>query len=148
MNIKVLKQKLQVQPSLLMTYLVIYFVWGIIMHNFGDFTKIARFTYWWQVITCYLCYMVSISLLLREKSWQDQYAYGVVAIGILEIFGYALGTSYAFDNNILDMIFGPRNFTLAMTIFFGSYFPIGNFIVSKAHQKLFVTSKSDDLQSI
>ncbi len=44
----------------------------------------------------------------------------------LEFSGYALQTSYAYGDNILDYFFGIRNFSLAMAIFFALYFPLGN----------------------
>ena len=131
-----LLHKLKIRRSLLITYLITYFICGIIMHNIGDHFKIARFAHWAQVISCYLVYMVPISILLRDKSVLDQYAYGVVAIAFLEFFGYAFGTSYAFDGNFLDMYFTPRNFTLGMTIFFGTYFPLGNWAVDKIESAL------------
>lgn len=143
---KHLLAKLKIPHTLLITYLIVYFTCGIIMHNIGDYFQIARFAHWSQVITCYLCYMVPISILLREKSIVDQYVYGVVAIAFLEISGYALGTSYAFPNNFIDICFGVRNFTLSMTIFFGTYFPLGNWAVAKIEKKL--CSKSVILETL
>lgn len=112
-------------------YLVVYFCWGLGMNHFGAAVEIARFAHWWQVVTCYLLYMVPISLLLRGRPWHYQYAYGMVAMAFLEFFGYWLGTSIAFDDNPLDRAFGVRNFSLGMTIFFGAYFPVGNWLVAK-----------------
>ena len=68
-----------------------------------------------------------------------QYAYGLIAMGLLEFIGYALETSYAYPDNILDTYFGPRNFSLAMTLFFAWYFPLGNWVVGKIYQLLFKT---------
>jgi hypothetical protein len=113
-------------PKLLGIYIVVYFLWGVLMHNFGIYTRIARFKYWWQIITCYILYMIPISLLLLPFAWWQQYAYGLFFMGILEFGGYAIGSSHAYDNNLLDRFFGPRNFSLAMTLFFAAYFPIGN----------------------
>lgn len=124
-------------PSLLATYAIVYFLWGVVMHNFGIYTRIARFRYWWQIITCYIVYMVPISIALKGLPWYDQYAYGLFFMGILEIAGYTIKSSIAFDNNILDKIFGPRNFSLAMTIFFAAYFPIGNWGVAWIHAFIF-----------
>ena len=75
--------------------------------------------------------MVPLSLLLRSFKWYEQYAYGVVAMGVLEFLGYALQTSYAYPNNLLDQFFKPQNFALGMTLFFGAYIPLGNALVSK-----------------
>ncbi len=131
-----LKNGLIVEQKTLWVYMVFYFCWGIGMHFFGDWAQIARFTYWWQVITVYILYMVPISLVLRQYHWFTQYAYGVIAMGILEFGGYALQTSIAFDNNLLDQFFGIRNFSLGMTLFFGAYFPLGNWVVHKIAAKL------------
>lgn len=123
-------------------YALVYFTWGISMNEFGKFLEIARFTYWWQVITVYLLYMVPLSIIMRNFYWYDQYAYGLFFMGILEFGGYSLGTSIAFENNFIDTIFGIRNFSLAMTLFFGFYFPIGNWLVSRLHQLFFKQKRS------
>ena len=129
--ITTLLSRLKVDRTTLLVYCVLYFSWGIGMHHFGDWAQIARFTYWWQVITCYIFYMVPVSLMLRGLPWHAQYAYGLAAMGVLEFGGYALETSIAFDNNLLDQFFGERNFALGMTLFFGTYFPIGNWGVAR-----------------
>ncbi len=107
------------------------------MDAFGAAVEIAEFTYWWQVITCYILYMIPISLFLRPYKWYDQYAYGLIFMGILEFGGYALGTSIAYDNNLMDQFFTARNFSLGMTLFFASYFPIGNWGVKKIYHIIF-----------
>ena len=89
------KSKLKVDQKLILTYVVIYFSWGMLMDNFGAKVEIAKFTYWWQVITVYLIYMIPISLLVRGLPFHAQYAYGLVAMAFLEFGGYALQTSYA-----------------------------------------------------
>ena len=121
---------LKVSRRQLTIYILVYFCWGLFMHHFGSWAEIARFSYWWQVISCYILYMIPISLLLRKLPWHAQYAYGLVAMAALEFMGYWLGTSIAFENNLLDQIFGVRNFSLGMAIFFGAYFPLGNTLVS------------------
>ncbi|ARV11267.1 hypothetical protein BTO09_02455 [Gilvibacter sp. SZ-19] len=126
-------QKLQVDKRLLAVYVVLYFAWGMGMDWFGATVQIATFTYWWQVITVYLLYMIPISLILRGLPFHMQYAYGLIAMGLLEFGGYALETSIAFPNNILDQFFGERNFALAMALFFALYFPLGNWAVSKIY---------------
>ena len=107
------------------------------MNEFGKQVEIARFTYWWQVITCYIFYMVPISILLKKYKFFDQYAYGLVAMGILEFLGYWLRSSYAYPDNILDQFFSPQNFALGMALFFALYFPAGNWLVSKVHNSIF-----------
>ncbi|WP_350291882.1 hypothetical protein [uncultured Croceitalea sp.] len=129
--------KLTVDKRLILTYCIIYFSWGMLMNWFGAEVQIAKFTYWWQVITCYIFYMVPISLLLRGLPFHAQYAYGLVAMCLLEFGGYALETSYAYPNNLLDQFFNVRNFSLAMALFFALYFPIGNWAVGKVYRTLF-----------
>lgn len=122
----------EVPKTLILTYIVIYFLWGMGMNRFGAEVEIARFTYWWQVITCYILYMVPISIILKQYSSFEQYAYGLVAMGILEFLGYWLQSSYAYPDNILDKIFNPQNFSLGMALFFALYFPAGNWLVKKS----------------
>ena len=123
--------------SLYITYVAVYLPLGIIMNSIGIYAEIAKFTFWWQIITCYVLYMIPISILLKDKPFFKQYAYGLVAMGLLEFSGYALQTSYAFPNNMLDQIFGVRNFALVMALFFALYFPVGNKIVSYLHTIVF-----------
>ena len=136
-----LRERLIVDKRLLAVYLIIYFVWGLGMNEVGKTLEIARFTYWWQVITVYLLYMVPISLILREYSFFKQYAYGLVAMGFLEFGGYLLETSYAYPDNLMDQWLGIRNFSLAMSLFFALYFPAGNWLVHKIYGLLFVRGK-------
>ncbi len=131
------KNRLTVDPKLLVTYVLVYFLWGMAMNFVGTKTEIARFTHWWQVITVYLIYMIPISLLLRGLPFHQQYAYGLVAMGLLEFIGYALGTSYAYPDNILDELFNIRNFSLGMALFFALYFPLGNWLVKRIHSTIF-----------
>ncbi len=127
------------ETSLITTYTTIYVLWGIAMNAFGTYAEIARFEYWWQIITCYVFYMIPISILLKKHTFFTQYAYGLVAMGVLEFLGYALQTSYAYPDNILDQFFQPQNFSLAMAMFFALYFPIGNYAVAALHRKVFKT---------
>jgi len=131
------KSKLTVDKKLVLTYIVIYFTWGMLMDNFGAKVEIAKFTYWWQVITVYLIYMIPISLLLRGLPFHAQYAYGLVAMALLEFGGYALQTSYAYPDNMLDKLFNIRNFSLGMALFFALYFPLGNLLVGKLYATIF-----------
>ena len=130
-------ERLKADPKLILVYCVVYFSWGLLMNWFGAQVEIARFTFWWQVISCYILYMVPISLLLRGLPFHMQYAYGLVAMGLLEFGGYALETSYAYPNNLLDQFFNERNFSLGMALFFALYFPIGNWGVGKLYGLLF-----------
>ncbi|MDO6516745.1 hypothetical protein [Zobellia uliginosa] len=131
------KPKLLVDRRLLALYCIVYFSWGMGMNCFGTAMEIAKFTYWWQVISCYILYMVPISLLLRKLPFHTQYAYGLVAMGFLEFGGYCFATSYAYPDNLMDQFFGIRNFSLAMALFFALYFPLGNWGVGKLYGALF-----------
>ncbi len=131
-------QKLQKTPTALyLCYLILYIPFGFFMNAFGEWAEIAKFTYWWQVLTCYGLYMVPISIMLKGRSFFNQYAYGLVAMGILEFLGYTLKTSYAYADNLLDQFFSPQNFALAMAMFFAVYFPLGNWVVGKVFPLLF-----------
>lgn len=107
------------------------------MNEFGKWAEIAQFTYWWQVITCYVLYMIPISLVLRKMPWIQQYAYGLIAMGVLEFLGYWLETSIAYEDNLIDQLFNERNFSLGMALFFASYFPLGNSFVDWFSRQLF-----------
>lgn len=131
------RTKLAVDKRLIIIYCIVYLIWGTFMNWFGAEVEIAKFTYWWQVFSCYILYMVPISLLLRNLPMHTQYAYGLVAMCFLEFGGYALETSYAFPNNILDRLFGERNFALVMALIFALYFPIGNWGVQKIYERIF-----------
>ncbi len=131
------KQQFSVSKKLILLYVVIYFVWGLGMNEFGSFMEIARFTYWWQVITVYLVYMIPISLLLKGLPFHTQYAYGLVAMGLLEFGGYLFETSYAYPDNLLDQYLNIRNFSLGMALFFALYFPTGNALVGFVYKQIF-----------
>ena len=118
-------------------YTILYLVAGAIMNFIGIYFEIVRFEHWWQIITCYAMYMVPISIVIKEYSFFNQYCYGLLAIGILELWGYTLQTSYVYPNNILVQLFTPYNLTLAMTLFFAVYFPLGNMLVKFILKKLF-----------
>ncbi len=131
------KTKFAVDRKLILIYCIIYFIWGMVMNKFGATVEIAKFTFWWQVITCYILYMIPISLLLRGLPFHMQYAYGLVAMSLLEFGGYALQTSYAYPDNLMDQFFNIRNFSLGMALFFALYFPLGNALVSKIYALTF-----------
>ena len=111
-------------------YAMLYIPLGFIMNAFGQWAEIAMFAQWWQVLTCYWLYLIPASILWKHRSWFDQYLWGLLVLGGLEIAGYSLGTSIAFQNNIIDQIFTERNFALSMTIFFAAFIPFGNWSVS------------------
>lgn len=131
------KEKFAVDKRLILLYIIIYFLWGTGMDAFGEAVEIAKFTYWWQVITVYLIYMIPISLLLRGLPFHMQYAYGLVAMGLLEFRGYFLESSYAYPNNLMDQYLNIRNFSLGMALFFALYFPLGNALVGSVYKLIF-----------
>ncbi len=131
------KQKFAVDKRLILLYVIIYFLWGTAMNTFGEAVEIAKFTYWWQVITVYLIYMIPISLLLRGLPFHMQYAYGLVAMGLLEFGGYFLESSYAYPNNLMHQYLNIRNFSLGMALFFALYFPLGNTLVGSVYKLIF-----------
>lgn len=132
-----IKSSFNISWKLWLIYAIVFFVSGMLMNEFGKWAEIARFSSWWQVITAYVLYMVPIAVLLRNLPWHGQYAYGLIAMGVLEFLGYALETSIAYPDNILDRWFNIRNFSLSMTLFFAAYFPIGNAIVHWLARKIF-----------
>lgn len=131
------KKKLNTDKRLIILYCIIYFIWGMGMDQFGQMVQIAKFTYWWQVITCYIVYMVPISLILRGLPFHQQYAYGLVTMGLLEFGGYTLRSSYAYPDNLLDQLFSPQNFALGMALFFALYYPAGNWLVGKVYKLIY-----------
>src|SRR5215218_5694066 len=132
-----LRDKLYLPTSLWVTYAVTYFLAGTLMNQVGQWLEIARFTYWWQVITVYVLYMVPLSVIFRRLPWWQQYLYGLLPMGLLEFGGYALHSSYAYPHNWIDRLFSERNFSLAMVLFFSAYFPLLNALVSALHGRLF-----------
>ncbi len=130
MFLKHLRESCRLTPAHWAAYAITYFVIGTAMNQLGQWTQIARFNHWWQVITVYVIYMVPISAVLRSFNWWTQYLYGLLPMGLLELGGYAMGTSYAYPGNLLDQVLGERNFSLAMTLFFAAYFPLLNWLVA------------------
>lgn len=123
--------RLAVRPRTLAVYLALYLSVGFVMNWLGQRAQIAEFRYWWQVLTCYGLYLVPWSLWVRGRTPFDQYLHGLLALGLLEILGYAIGSSIAHEGNLLDRILGVRNFSLAMTLWFAAYLPAGNYVVGR-----------------
>jgi hypothetical protein len=127
---KHLREASRLTPSHWAAYAATYFLIGTGMNAAGQWLQIARFAHWWQVITVYVLYMVPLSVLFRGLPWWRQYLYGLLPMGLLELGGYALHTSYAYPGNVLDRVLGERDFSLAMTLFFAAYFPLLNALVA------------------
>jgi hypothetical protein len=135
--IKSALNELKIPKYHILSYIIVYLTIGFTMHNVGIFLQIAKFKYDFQVITCYIFYMVPISIYMRNWKTSEQYVYGMFTMAILEFLGYFLETSYAFPNNLLERLFGIRNFSLVMTIFFSFYFPVLNWLTWKFYEKFF-----------
>jgi hypothetical protein len=117
-------------------YAAVYLLCGFAMNGLGKLLHIAEFVSWWQVISCYGLYLLPASLLVRRLPLLRQYLYGLLTLAPLELVGYAIGSSRAFDANLIDHIVGPRNFTLVMVVFFGWSLPVGNRIVALLDARL------------
>ena len=126
-----LRSALRLPASHWSAYAVTYALVGTAMNQIGQELQIARFAHGWQVITVYVLYMVPVSVLMRKLPWWQQYSYGLLPMGLLELGGYALHTSYAYPHNILDRLFSEQNFSLAMTLFFAAYVPVLNALVTR-----------------
>lgn len=135
--LKTLKELLSATPRQYALYVVLYAGWGFINNGLGKLWKLAEFGHWWQVLTCYVLYLVPWSLAVRRKSLVQQYLHGLFALGVLELLGYALGTSIAHPDNVFDRVLGPRNFSLAMTLMFAGLLPAGNLLVAAVERALF-----------
>lgn len=128
--------RLRVPRRMLLVYIALYIPAGFVMNGIGQAAQIAEFANWWQVLTCYGLYLIPCSLVIRHRSYWDQYLFGVFMLGLLETLGYALGTSIAHEGNIIDQILGQRNFSLAMSLWFGTYLPAGNAAVAAILRRL------------
>jgi len=118
-------------------YAALYLVWGLCMNGLGKLLRIAEFVSWWQVVSCYVLYLVPASLLVRRYGAFQQYLYGLLALAPLELAGYAIGSSRAYPGNLVDQALGERNFTLAMVVFFAWVLPLGNRAVAGLERLLF-----------
>jgi len=122
-------------------YVSFYLLWGLVMNSLGKLLRIAEFATWWQVISCYVLYLVPASLLVRRQSLLQQYLYGLLALAPLELAGYALGTSRAFPGNVVDRVLDEHNFTLAMVVVCAWILPLGNRAVAWLERCFFGTSE-------
>jgi len=112
-------------------YLTIYLAVGAFLQLTAPYTRIARFAHDWQVLTIYGCYLVPLSIFLRGRPWHRQYAYAVLAIAPVDLVGFTLGTSLAYDGNPIDRVLGVRNFTLGFVLT-AAFIPLlGNLVVPR-----------------
>jgi hypothetical protein len=108
--------RLSVSRRELAIYVAVVLVLGTVMNSLGKVLAIAEFKHWWQVGTCYVGYVLPMALLVRHMRPMDQVVFGLIAMVPLELVGYALGTSVAYPDNLLERALGMRNFTLAMVV--------------------------------
>lgn len=102
---------------------------GLMMNGIGHALSIAWFKSWWQVLPCYLGYVLPLAILLRPLPANEQWRWSVLAFIPLELIGYAIGTSVIADDNVIAAVVGPHNFTLAMVLIVTPTPIIGNAIV-------------------
>ena len=112
-------------------YVSILLVIGFINQTIGTVFHIARFEHWWQIITCYLGFMLPVTIFLKKYPYHLQFIFGIVWMLPLEFMGTLLQSTIVQSNNIFDSIVGPRNFFLLMIVHYATYFPLVNFIVQK-----------------
>jgi len=129
--------RLRATPRQYALYVAIYAGCGFLNNHLGQLWELARFARWWQVLICYVLYLVPWSLFVRKLRVEQQYLYGLLALGLLELGGYSLGTSIAYPGNAFDRLFTERNFSLVMTLMFAGLLPAGNLLVAFAESALF-----------
>lgn len=127
---------LKAPGSLWLVYGIVYVSVGFVNHRLGQALRIAEFSHDWQVLTCYGAYLVPWSIATRRLALFDQYRWGLLALALLELPGYALQTSIAHPNNMIDRVVGERNFSLVMTIAFAWILPLGNLTCGLLHRTL------------
>lgn len=110
---------------------VVFLVLGFAMNALGHLLSIAWFKHWWQVIPCYLGYVLPLALLLRGSTPWVAWRTSVLAFIPLELVGYALGSSVVADGNLIGALLGPHNFTLAMVLVVSPTPLIGNAVVDR-----------------
>ncbi len=122
-------RRFRATPSELAITCAVFLGIGILMNSFGRWARIAEFRHLWQIGTCYLGFVVPLALFVRGLSLPLQYCVCVTAFIPLEVAGYALGSSIAFDGNAFEALFGTRNFTAVMVAAVALVPPIGLKIV-------------------
>lgn len=110
--------------SELVVLALLFLAIGTGMNAFGKWARIAHFRHDWQIATCYLGYVLPMALLIRGLSFPIQYCVCVTLFVPLEVGGYALGSSVAFDDNAFEC-FGIRSFTAVMCAGVALIPPIG-----------------------
>jgi hypothetical protein len=124
-------RRFRTTPAELAITCVVFLCIGSLMQSFGKWAHIAQFKHFWQVGTCYLGFVVPLALFVRglPLPLPLQYCVCVAAFIPLEVAGYAIGSSIALDGNVLEAVFGPRNFTAVMVAGVAFIPPVGLKIV-------------------
>jgi|SRR3954452_3976595 hypothetical protein len=122
-------RRFRATPSELATTCAVFFCIGVLMSSFGRWARIAEFKHFWQIGTCYLGFVVPLALFVRGLSLPLQYCVCATAFIPLEVAGYAIGSSIAYDGNPFEAVFGIRNFTAVMVAGVAFIPPIGLKIV-------------------
>ena len=108
---------------------VVFLLLGVTMNAAGHGLSIAWFKSWWQIVPCYLGYVLPLALLLRPVPALERWRLAVLAFIPLELVGYAIGTSVIAPDNVIAAVVGPHNFTLAMVLLVSPTPLIGNLVV-------------------
>jgi hypothetical protein len=109
---------------------------GAVMNGAGHLLCIAWFKHWWQVVPCYLGYVLPLALLLRGTTPGAAWRTSILAFIPLELVGYALGTSVVAEGNVIASLLGPHNFTLAMVVLVSPTPLVGNAIIDAVGPRL------------
>ena len=109
--------------------LAVFLGLGVFMNAAGHALSIAWFKSWWQIVPCYLGYVMPLALLLRPLPLGERWRLAVLAFIPLELVGYAIGTSVIAPDNVIAAVVGPHNFTLAMVVLVSPTPLIGNVVV-------------------
>jgi hypothetical protein len=108
---------------------VVFLLLGVGMNALGHALSIAWFRHGWQVIPCYVGYVLPLAMLVRTLPSGFRWPASVLAFIPLELVGYALGTSVVADNNVIGRVLGEHNFTLAMVLLVSPTPLVGNLVV-------------------
>jgi len=140
--------RLSVPRRELVVYVAVVLAFGTVMNSLGKMLAIAEFKFWWQVGTCYVGYVLPAALLVRHMRAVDQLVFGLIAMVPLELAGYALGSSIAHPDNLLERAFGMRNFTLAMVVLVAPIPLVVNWLAERCNAKLGASAlRADERES-
>lgn len=109
----------------------VFLAMGFGMNALGHLLSIAWFKHWWQVVPCYLGYVLPLALVVRGSPTWMAWRTSVLAFIPLELIGYALGSSVVADGNIIAALLGPHNFTLVMVLLVSPTPLVGNVIIDR-----------------